>query len=216
MGRLYNRVEPKDIPLPTRHPERTFAEAREALAVDLAAGKIVSCGCCGQAVKIYSRALSRKVAEALLALYRRGPLKPTEIVDVAQTRDYPNAAYYDLAEVIPDGELAGRWQLTDKGRAFIEARGAHANIFARVLVMNGHVIKYPQNAPLRQVPILFVNHEGKRFENVAPQAGAYCSSPHLGTTPGKVELRPDAARIPEVVRVIVVVLQAQRNRARLV
>jgi hypothetical protein len=49
-----------------------------------------------------------------------------------------------------------------------------------VFVSNGHVIRYPRNAPLRQNPLLFQNEGGRRFVNVAPQAGQYLESPHMG------------------------------------
>ncbi len=58
-------------------------------------------------------------------------------------------------------------------------------------VTNGHVIKYPQNAPLKQVPLLFANRNTKRFENVAPQAGKYCTTPHLGRGVAKGDLDGD-------------------------
>ena len=45
---------------------------------------------------------------------------------------------------------------------------------------NGHVIRYPSNAPLRQKPLLFENLAGKRFVNTAPRAGDYLDSPHMG------------------------------------
>ena len=49
-----------------------------------------------------------------------------------------------------------------------------------VWVTNGHVIQYPANAPLKQVPLLFENVETKRFRNVAPQSGTYATTPHMG------------------------------------
>lgn len=49
-----------------------------------------------------------------------------------------------------------------------------------VFVSNGHVIRYPQNAPLRQPPLLFQNDSGRRFNNVAPMAGSYMKEPHMG------------------------------------
>ena len=48
-----------------------------------------------------------------------------------------------------------------------------------VFVSNGHVIRYPVNAPLKQVPLLLENRGG-RFFNVAPAAGPYLAEPHLG------------------------------------
>jgi len=49
-----------------------------------------------------------------------------------------------------------------------------------VFVSNGHVIRYPKNAPLRQPPLLFQNDSGPRFHNVAPVGGDYLQTPHMG------------------------------------
>uniref|UniRef100_A0A7C4LKX6 CRTAC1 family protein n=1 Tax=Schlesneria paludicola TaxID=360056 RepID=A0A7C4LKX6_9PLAN len=49
-----------------------------------------------------------------------------------------------------------------------------------IFVSNGHVIRYPTNAPLRQRPLVFENEGGKRFRNVAEQAGEYTRAPHMG------------------------------------
>jgi hypothetical protein len=48
-----------------------------------------------------------------------------------------------------------------------------------IFVTNGHVLRFPNNAPVRQVPLLFENRAG-RFVNVAPVAGPYLAEPHLG------------------------------------
>lgn len=60
-----------------------------------------------------------------------------------------------------------------------------------IWVTNGHVIKFPQNAPVKQVPLLFMNRATKRFENAAPQAGKYCTTPHLGRGVAKGDLDGD-------------------------
>ena len=49
-----------------------------------------------------------------------------------------------------------------------------------VFVSNGHVVHYPKAAPMRQVPLLFENLAGKRFEDVAGRAGDWMASPHAG------------------------------------
>lgn len=49
-----------------------------------------------------------------------------------------------------------------------------------VIVSNGHVIRHPRSAPLRQLPLVFQNEAGERFVNVAGSAGDYMSSPHMG------------------------------------
>ena len=48
-----------------------------------------------------------------------------------------------------------------------------------IFVTNGHVVRFPTNAPLKELPLLFENR-GARFVNVAPSAGPYLSEPHLG------------------------------------
>ena len=45
---------------------------------------------------------------------------------------------------------------------------------------NGHVFHYPQHSTVRQLPLLFENNAGKRFQSIAPQAGPYFTSPHMG------------------------------------
>lgn len=49
-----------------------------------------------------------------------------------------------------------------------------------LFVSNGHVIRYPSAAPLRQLPIVLESRDGQRFTNVAAQAGDYTSTPHMG------------------------------------
>jgi hypothetical protein len=48
-----------------------------------------------------------------------------------------------------------------------------------IFVTNGHVVRYPINSPVKQLPLLFENRGG-RFVNVAPAAGPYLAEPHLG------------------------------------
>lgn len=47
-------------------------------------------------------------------------------------------------------------------------------------VSNGHVIRYPINAPIQEKPLLFENQNGKRLINVAPGAGSYFQEGHEG------------------------------------
>ena len=49
-----------------------------------------------------------------------------------------------------------------------------------VFVSNGHVIRFPVNSTIEQLPLLFENVAGKRFENVAPLAGEYMTTKHRG------------------------------------
>jgi enediyne biosynthesis protein E4 len=45
---------------------------------------------------------------------------------------------------------------------------------------NGHVIRHPISAPLRQQSLLLLNQAGRRVVNVAASCGDYTSSPHMG------------------------------------
>ena len=47
-------------------------------------------------------------------------------------------------------------------------------------VSNGHVVRYPENAPIRQAPLLFDNQNGKRLVNVAADVGPYFREGHEG------------------------------------
>ena len=49
-----------------------------------------------------------------------------------------------------------------------------------MFVSNGHVIRYPTNAPLRQNPLLFENLGNSRFRNVANTTTGYLNEPHSG------------------------------------
>ncbi len=75
-------------------------------------------------------------------------------------------------QVTAVGGLAVGW-----GTVFIDFdRDGDEDVF----VSNGHVIRYPKNAPIRQPPLLFQNDSGKQFQNVAPVAGQYMRTPHMG------------------------------------
>ncbi len=60
-----------------------------------------------------------------------------------------------------------------------------------LFVSNGHVIRNPRNAPLKQVPLLMENLRGARFRNVAPDAGTYMSEPHMGRGAAQGDLDGD-------------------------
>jgi len=48
------------------------------------------------------------------------------------------------------------------------------------IVSNGHVIRFPSNSEIEQLPLLLENLDGKRFQNVAPIAGPYLATKHRG------------------------------------
>lgn len=77
----------------------------------------------------------------------------------------------------PTGITATRGLFVGWGTAFFDAdRDGDEDILAS----NGHVIRYPVAAPLRQTPLFFENLQGERFVNVAPAAGDYFVAPHMG------------------------------------
>jgi hypothetical protein len=51
-----------------------------------------------------------------------------------------------------------------------------------IVIVNGHVIRHPANAQVRQMPLLLRNEGGRpvHFGNVGARAGAYFQSPHQG------------------------------------
>lgn len=70
--------------------------------------------------------------------------------------------------------LGARW--VGWGTRFIDAdRDGDEDL----MVTNGHVIRFPNNTPRRQLPLMLENSEG-RFINVADAAGDYMNSPHCG------------------------------------
>ncbi|MSR58470.1 MAG: CRTAC1 family protein [Planctomycetaceae bacterium] len=49
-----------------------------------------------------------------------------------------------------------------------------------LFISNGHVVRYPTNAPLRQTPLVIENDSGRRFVNVSAAAGDFFATPHMG------------------------------------
>jgi enediyne biosynthesis protein E4 len=67
------------------------------------------------------------------------------------------------------------------------------NGFDDIFVSNGHVIRYPVNSPVEQLPLLLANINGERFENVAAKAGSYMTSVHKGRGAAMGDLDNDGA-----------------------
>lgn len=77
----------------------------------------------------------------------------------------------------PMGVAAAGSQFVGWGTVFFDADGDGDE---DVFVSNGHLMRFPKAAPIRQVPLLFENLEGKLFEDIAGQAGDWMASPHAG------------------------------------
>ena len=62
-----------------------------------------------------------------------------------------------------------------------------------IFVSNGHVIRYPTNAPLNQLPLLLENQQGRRLINVAATAGtgSWMDQPHMGRGAAAADLDRD-------------------------
>ena len=62
-----------------------------------------------------------------------------------------------------------------------------------IFVSNGHVIRYPTNAPLNQLPLLLENQQGRRLINVAAAAGtgSWMDQPHMGRGAAAADLDHD-------------------------
>lgn len=63
--------------------------------------------------------------------------------------------------------------------------------FEDIFISNGHVIRYPVNAPVLQKPLLLQNQSGARFRNVALKAGSYMTSYHPGRGAAVSDLNND-------------------------
>jgi hypothetical protein len=49
-----------------------------------------------------------------------------------------------------------------------------------IFISNGHVVKHPYPAPLRQKPVLFANQGEGRFKEIGERGGAYFRTGHIG------------------------------------
>lgn len=67
------------------------------------------------------------------------------------------------------------------------------NGYDDIFVSNGHVIRYPVNAPVEQLPVLLENLSGARFRNVAATAGSYMAEVHKGRGAAISDLDNDGA-----------------------
>jgi hypothetical protein len=66
-----------------------------------------------------------------------------------------------------------------------------------VFMANGHVFRFGRNASVRQLPVLLENQGGRRFRNVAHQAGAWLETPHIARGAARGDLDGDG--VPDLV-----------------
>ncbi len=90
-------------------------------------------------------------------------------------RNAGNCSFHHVSQAIGASAVGGMY--VGWGTVFLDFdRDGDEDVF----VSNGHVIRHPVNAPLKQLPLLFENHAGKRLLNVAASAGEYLTTSHMG------------------------------------
>lgn len=60
-----------------------------------------------------------------------------------------------------------------------------------MFVSNGHVIRHPRFAPVLQKPLLFLQTQPGRFQDISAGAGEYMSAPHMGRGVAATDLDGD-------------------------
>ena len=60
-----------------------------------------------------------------------------------------------------------------------------------VFIANGHVLRHPANAPIKQTPFMLENQSGQKFRNVSAEVGDYFSEPQMGRGVGLGDLNDD-------------------------
>ncbi len=97
-----------------------------------------------------------------------------ESEDFALYRAYDNAFFQHVSRstgVTATGTLRVGW-----GTLFVDLdNDADEDIFS----VNGHVIRHPMNAPLRQNSTLLENQSGRRFQEFAPPENSYLTRSHM-------------------------------------
>ncbi len=90
-------------------------------------------------------------------------------------RNQGNFSFQHVSQ--PTGVRAAGAMSVGWGTVFFDFdRDGDQDLFAA----NGHVVRFPKNAPLLQKPLLLENHKGTRFVDVAAAAGPYMSADHMG------------------------------------
>ena len=141
---------------------RTIEEAKAWLRDRIYDG--ADCPVCTQRVQLYRRKLNAGMAKALIQIYRHAGTEWTRVQDIPsgpKGGDYAKLRFWGLLEprgdVSEDGNSAGWWRVTDKGRAFVLDQA----------VVPSHVGTYNNKTyPLRDPVTLITVREalGERFK----------------------------------------------------
>lgn len=131
---IEQKFPPEIIPLPKMRGEETLATVREEIRTLMAVGEAVTCPCCAQNAKVYSRPINAAMVAALDVVAKSaGGLNNRKIVAAMGRSDgasqISKLAHWGLVEQ----DREHNWCVTSKGRLFLSGR---IKIPARILIYN--------------------------------------------------------------------------------
>ncbi len=122
-----------------RTPEdKVLRQTKAHLMKQILAGSKLTCPCCDQRMKLYSRRINRTMAQQLRQMYQGGGWLQTRELErntSSGDRDFAKMRFFGLVE--SDGNA--NWRITKKGRAFVEGK---TSIPEAAYVYNNEVLAY--------------------------------------------------------------------------
>ena len=131
---IEQKFPPEIIPLPKMRGEETLATVREEMRVLMAVGEAVTCPCCSQTAKVYSRPINAAMVAALSVVARStGGLNNRGIVSAMGKSDGASQISKLVHWGLVEQDREHNWCVTSKGRLFLAGR---IKIPARILIYN--------------------------------------------------------------------------------